>query len=262
MSSVARVHLVHPKENEASKLLERLRAAGHEVTYREKADSSMLRELRISPPDAVLVDLSRLPSYGREFAIALRNSKATRHVPLVFSDGDPAKVEAIRQQLPDATYTTSADVIRGLKQAIAHPPAAPAVPPAMMDRYASRTAAQKLGIREGSKVALLDAPRDYSKVLGEMPAGVIFEENGGRDCAVTLWFVHDGDDYRSALPRMKSAAARGKFWVLWRKQKGRAISAVNETLIRENALDFGLVDYKVCSVDATWSALLFAAAQL
>ena len=42
---------------------------------------STLRELRSTPPDAVVIDLSRLPSHGREFAVALRGSKATRHVP-------------------------------------------------------------------------------------------------------------------------------------------------------------------------------------
>jgi CheY-like chemotaxis protein len=258
MACVARVHLVHCNEEEARLVARELRGAGHEVTYRAKADSSTLRELRARPPDAVVVDLSRRPSHGREFAVALRGSKATRGVPLVFHGGDPVKVEAVRRQLPDAAYASGKDLTRVLKHAIAHPPAAPAVPVQMMDRFAGRTAAQKLGIREGSAVAVVDAPRDYARVLGAMPAGVRFAEGDGEGCAVTLWFVHEADAYRSALPAMRGAAGGGKLWVLWRK--GR-VSGVNERLIRETALDFGLVDYKICSVDATWSGLLFAVAK-
>jgi hypothetical protein len=254
---MARIHLVHWNETDAQAVIERLRAAGHDVGYRAKADSSTLRELRSAPPDAVVVDLSRLPSHGREFAVALRASKATRYVPIVFLEGDPAKVP-----LPDAVFATGKDLLKALKRAIANPPVDPVVPVQMMDRYASRTAAQKLGIREGDSVAVVDAPRDYVRVLGEMPARVAFEEEDCANCAVTLWFVHNPDEYRAALPRMRGAAAHGKLWALWRKQKGREKQAVTERLVRETALDFGLVDYKICSVDATWSGLLFAIPRL
>jgi hypothetical protein len=48
--------------------------------------------------------------------------------------------------------------------------------------------------------------------------------------------------------------------VLW--PKGQKLTAgeraINETLIRDAALAVGLVDYKVCSFDATWSALALA----
>ncbi len=255
MACVARIHLVHWNEKEAVRAIEDLRAAGHEVSYRVKADSSTLRELRATPPEAVVIDLSRLPSHGREFGVALRGSKATRAVPLVFVDGDPVKVDALRQQLPDAAYARGKDLLKVLKHALAHPPVWPQVPVQMMDRFAGRTAAQKLGIREGTVVAVIDAPRDFEKVLGAVPPGVTFSEKHG---AVTLWFVHGADAYRALLPEARAIVARSKLWVLWRKG---GVSNVNERLIRETALDFGLVDYKVCSVNETWSGLLFAAAK-
>ena len=67
-----------------------------------------------------------------------------------------------------------------------------------MERYASRSKAQKLGIKEGSTVALFDAPRDYAAVLGEMPAGVELVEEPDSVHPVTLWFVRDPRDYRMA----------------------------------------------------------------
>ena len=36
----------------------------------------------------------------------LRRTKYARHIPLIFVDGAPEKVEAIRLDLPDATFTT------------------------------------------------------------------------------------------------------------------------------------------------------------
>src|ERR1700730_13382251 len=53
-------------------------------------------------PAAVLIDLDRLPSHGREVAVALRNSKTTRHIPIVFAGGVEEKIARVREELPDA----------------------------------------------------------------------------------------------------------------------------------------------------------------
>jgi hypothetical protein len=59
---------------------------------------------------------------------------------------------------------------------------------------------------------------------------------------------------------MKARAAETKLWILWPKQKPKAsaAAAINQQLIRETAIAVGLVDYKVCAVNDTWSALAFA----
>src|SRR4029078_12825773 len=112
--------------------------------------------------------------------------KGTRHIPLVFLDGDPDKVEAIRREIPDAVYASRANLAAALKRV--KPVKDPVVPKQMMQTNPSRTAAQKLGIREGAVVGLIDPPADYLKVIGKLPDGVVLEENPDRVCAVTLWF--------------------------------------------------------------------------
>jgi CheY-like chemotaxis protein len=248
---MARIRVVHWREEEAVPILELLRVAGHELEY-ERDAPTLLRAAKQAPPDAIVIDLTRLPSHGLEIATALRNAKATRLIPILFVDGAPEKVEAIRAKLPDAIYTTRA----GLMEAIAgaSPPAAPVAPAPMMDRYAGRSAAQKLGIRESCRVSLIDPPRDYAHVIGALPGEVQMEENPATPGDVTLWFVTDADTYRHNLPSRRDWAAHTKFWVLWRKKT----KGINENLIRDAGLEMGLVDYKVCSVNATWSALLFA----
>ena len=103
-----RVRLIHWKATEAAALLASLRAAGHALDYDEDLSSAGFRAIRDSPPDAFAIDLSRLPSHGRDVATFLRGQKATRHIPIVFVGGAPENVGAICKLLPDAVYTTPA----------------------------------------------------------------------------------------------------------------------------------------------------------
>jgi len=230
-----------------------LREAGHTVDYDEKLDSGGLRCFRQSPPDVIVIDLSRLPSHGREVATALRAMKDTRHIPIVFAGGALEKVEAIRKLLPDATYAPVARLVPAVRQACGRRPENPVIPTPMMERYGERTTAQKLGIKEGSTVAVMDPPRNYAAAVGALPEGAALEESPGEPRAVTLWFVHDTGGCAEALPKMRKLAGRTKLWILWRKG-----GEVTQQFLRESAAKIGLVDYKICSVDRTWSGMLFA----
>jgi CheY-like chemotaxis protein len=92
----SRVRVVHWKAAEAGAMCRALRAAGHTVDYDEKLDSGGLRCFRQSPPDVIVIDLSRLPSHGREVATALRAMKDTRHIPIIAvgARADGARVKA------------------------------------------------------------------------------------------------------------------------------------------------------------------------
>ena len=103
----ARVLLLHWNAAEAAERVERLRQAGFQAEYFSDSNSGGgFRLIRENTPDAVVIDLSRLPSHGRAVAISVRSSKATRQVPLVFIKGDPEKTAQVRSLLPDAEFTT------------------------------------------------------------------------------------------------------------------------------------------------------------
>jgi hypothetical protein len=250
---MARIRLFHWNAEEARPLLTVLKAAGHSVQYQERLTSP--RELRVSVPDAYLIDLSRLPSHGREVGVYLRGAKSTRHVPIVFVAGSPDKVEYVRRALPDATYTSLSRVRSALKSAIANPPVNPVKAAQMMERWGHRTTAQKLGIAKDSRVAVIDPPSGYAQAIGDLPEGASFEEDSGEGCAVTLWFVHGVPDFHAALPRMRKLATRSRLWILWRKNKRDGLDG---NLIRAGCVDVGLVDYKICSINDTWSGMVFA----
>jgi hypothetical protein len=253
-----RIRLIHWKAGEALALLEALRGAGHQVDYEEQLHPDGFAAIKRSPPDAFVIDLSRLPSHGREVATFFRGRKATRQIPIVFVGGAPEKVAAIRKLLPDAVYATGTRVRSALREALAKRPVNPVVPAQMMERYAARTACQKLGIREGTAVALYEPPRNYASVLGELPAGARLEEAANGACPVTLWFAGDAAACREALPRMRKLAGRTKLWVLWQKRGAGKESGVTQQFLRESAAAVGLVDYKICAVNEKWSAMLFA----
>jgi hypothetical protein len=253
-----RIRLIHWNSEEGAVMAGTLRKADFAVEYEDKAAPDMIRSLRMSPPDAIVIDLSRLPSHGREVGTVLRGNRYTRQIPLLFVDGAPEKVARVREKLPDAAYCESARIVAALRKCIREAPENPVVPTQMMERYAARTTAQKLGIRAGSKVAVMDAPRDYARVIGTVPEDVEFDEESWKDCAVTVWFVEEPEAFLASLPKMRRAAAVSKLWVAWPKKTARRDSPINETMIRETAIRSGLVDYKICSVNETWSGLCFA----
>ena len=112
------IRLIHWKAEEAEERAARLAALGYHVDCRPPTGRGFLRELAQNPPDAVLIDLARLPSQGRDLAIQIRRQAATRQVPLIFAGGQEAKVDAIRELLPDAMYAQWPD----LGDALAHLP--------------------------------------------------------------------------------------------------------------------------------------------
>jgi len=252
---MARLRLLHWNPAEAASKIQLLRKAGYEVIYEERPTPA---SIRTGDPQALLIDLSRLPSHGREVAIHHRGRKSTRHIPIVFIDGDAQKVEQIRELMPDALYTAWDSVLKKIPEALSQPPAEPVVPPQMMSRYGGRTVAQKLGIKSGSVVTVLDPPRNYAALLGELPEGVQFNENEGQQGAITLWFIRDAATYQRSIVKRRSLAKQSKLWIVWPKGEAGKRAGITQNLVRETAIAVGLVDYKICAIDDAWSAIVFA----
>ena len=247
------VRLFHWKASEAAPLVDLLRGAGYAVDYPGDEANGNFRTMREAPPLAAIIDLTRLPSHGRYVAAAIRGIKKLRQIPIVFLDGEKEKVARIRGELPDASFTSRARLASTLKRV--KPVANPVVPAQMMQSYAARTAAEKLGIKKDARVGLVDPPADYARAVGKLPPGASLEEDPEETLPLTLWFIRDPDTYLSRLPRMRAMAKRSRLWILW--QKSRPDSGVTQPFIRESALAVGLVDYKICSVNEVWSGLLF-----
>lgn len=254
---MTRVRLIHWQPAEAAARIAKLKACGYEVEYDELDDASR-RALRESPPAAFVIDLSRLPSHGRDVATSLRGLKATRAVPIVFVEGAPEKIARIEQTLPDATYTTWGRIRSALKSAIANAPADPVKPASNLAGYSGTPLPKKLGIKPNSVVALINAPKDFVTTLGELPAGVKFTTQAKGQPDLIIWFLRLRIELEDRINEMRALTGDGGIWLAWPKQASGVASDLTQNIVRATGLANGLVDYKVCAIDATWSGLKFA----
>ena len=165
-----RIRVIDWRPGGPDALASRLGAAGY-VVVADRFEPTDLAALRSSPPAAIVIDLSRAPSHGRDVALALRQSKGTRQIPIVFVGGDAEKVAAIKALLPDAVYTVSGRLAAAVKRAAAHPLASPVVPASRLAGYSGTPLPKKLGIKPGSTVALVGAPEGFEATLGALPEG-------------------------------------------------------------------------------------------
>ncbi len=252
-----RVRLIHWKTEEAPERAGRLAAAGYKADYELPSGPNLLRALREDPPLAVVIDLSRLPSQGRDLAVTLRQGKSTRHVPLVFVGGDSQKVARVQELLPDAVYTSWEQIGEALEQAIAHPPQEPVAPDSAFAAYAGKPLIEKLGIKPNSAVALVNAPAGFAETLEQLPEGAVLQEGTRAPCDLTIWFTRSRVALQSEIGAMVVWAEQGPLWIAWPKKGSRLASDLSQQIVRETGLASGLVDYKICSIDSTWSGLLF-----
>lgn len=258
---MTRVRLIHWKAEEAAERIAKLKAVGYEVEYSE-LDGDGFRALKNNPPAAFVIDLSRMFSHGKEIGTGLRSAKSTRAVPLVFVEGEPEKVERLKAILPDATYTTWSKIRSALKTAIAKPPANPVKPESNLAGYSGTPLPKKLGIKENMAVALVNAPKDFEATLGELPAGVTLKKKATGKELLIIWFLRMRIELEDRIREMRELTGEGGIWLVWPKQAARKEGGMKtdltQTIVRETGLANGLVDYKVCAVDATWSGLKFA----
>jgi hypothetical protein len=126
----------------------------------------------------------------------------------------------------------------------------------MVAGYSGTPLVKKLGFKARMKVVVLSAPEGFGGTLGELPEGVVVARRlgGGKD--MVICFVTERAVLAKRLEALREAIAPdGMVWVAWPKKASGVRTDVTEDVIREIVLPTGLVDVKVCAIDATWSGL-------
>ncbi len=251
-----RVRLIHWKESEAEEKAEFLIRAGYTVES-SLLDQDSLRQIRQDPPAAFVIDLSRLPSQGRDFALGIRIHKATKNVPLVFIGGELEKVKLIQELLPDAVYTQWDQIDEPLRTAIDSPPTDPVVPASIMEGYSGTPLPKKLGIKENAVVALVNAPKGIQETLGELPEGAVLKPGLQSIGDLTLWFVRSRAELEEGMRKMVDFGDSAGLWIIWQKKSSGVESDLTQNIVRKIGLASGLVDFKISAIDETWAGLRF-----
>ena len=253
------VRLVCWNRDLALQRLEQLTGAGFTVDAEPLDPGRLIGQFREKPAAVFLIDLDRLPSHGREVAVALRASKTTRLIPIVFAGGVPEKVERIRKELPDAFFAEWRNVAPIVTRALKHAPTEPVQPTPHMERYSGSSLAKKLGFSPGMQIAVLAAPDDLDAMLAELPEGARIEQKITGQTRLVLWFVRSREQLEAETEYVTARLPTGcSLWIIHPKKAGRYQVDFNQNDVRAAGLNAGWVDYKVCAVDANWSGLKFA----
>jgi CheY-like chemotaxis protein len=242
---------------EAKEKAAALESAGYQVDF-EPFSPEVMRRVRQDPPAAVVIDLSRLPSQGRDVAVQLRQFKSSRLTPQVLCGGDPLKLPKIRELLPDAVYTAWENILPALEQALRSPLTNVAVPESSFAGYAGAPLVKKLGIRPHQTVGLLDPPPGFEQNLPNLPEGVTWCGQPGAPCDLVIWFVRTYTELVEGLPMVQPGIGKAGLWVMWPKKTSGVESDLTQVIVRKTGLAAGLVDYKVSAIDKTWTGLRFA----
>jgi hypothetical protein len=113
--------------------------------------------------------------------------------------------------------------------------------------------ARKLGIRSGQVVLLMNAPEGFEQRLTELPDDVEVSREPGEPADVVVSF----HTVAATIPDGLRAVRRvdGGLWVAWPKRSSGVPTDIIDHVVREIALPTGLVDNKVCAIDAVWTGL-------
>ena len=122
--------------------------------------------------------------------------------------------------------------------------------------YSGTPLAKKLGIKPGFRILVENAPVDYMALLNPLPEDIHFLDKVEDELAMIHVFAASAKDLAAKLKRYrKKLRPNGMLWVSWPKKASKVPTDLTEDTIRELALPLGLVDVKVCAVDAVWSGL-------
>jgi hypothetical protein len=125
-----------------------------------------------------------------------------------------------------------------------------------MAGYSGTPLAKKLGIKQATTLAVLDAPNGFVRSLGGLPEGVVLRTQLRGRFDTVLAFVTARARLETRLPAiLRSMGRDGALWVCWPKKASKQPTDMTEDVVREIVLPLGLVDIKVAAIDETWSGL-------
>ena len=126
-----------------------------------------------------------------------------------------------------------------------------------MAGYSGTPLAKKLGIKPGTKLLAINAPKEYRALLAPLPDDVAISAKPGKSGAdIVHLFVTSAAEFDCDLPKARAAMTiNGALWVSWYKKSAKIPTDVTEDVIRNRALKTDLVDVKVCAVSDVWSGL-------
>jgi hypothetical protein len=122
--------------------------------------------------------------------------------------------------------------------------------------YSGTPLAKKLGVKDRQRTWRFKMPASVAEEIAEGGVSPVLEKTARAGVEMAHAFVTRKTELARELSRLRGLLAQdGTIWVSWPKKASGVTTDVTEDTVREIALPLGLVDIKVCAVDATWSGL-------
>ncbi len=128
-----------------------------------------------------------------------------------------------------------------------------------MAGYSGTPLWKKLGVKPGATVLLAHADPGWS--IPDAPDGVEWlsesdPAGGDRPLDLVLAFYRSAADYIGELDALgRRIFPAGTLWIAWPRKAAGHVSDLGDNVVRNAALERGLVDVKVAAVDNDWSGL-------
>ena len=127
-----------------------------------------------------------------------------------------------------------------------------------MAGYSKTPLAKKIGIKEGSRIALVNAPHDFQSELTDLPDNVQFIKHTAKSLDIIIFFVLTEQSLAKDFSKLAARLnANGMIWIAWPKKSSGVATDLTFDRVQRIGLASGLVDVKICAVDDTWSGLKF-----
>lgn len=121
--------------------------------------------------------------------------------------------------------------------------------------YSGTPLIKKIGIKAGHRLAVLNPPDNWDDLIGPLPEGIEMAESV---LDVAILFVTKRVDLADVFPQYQiRLAPKGMIWVAWPKKTSGVATDLTFDPVQRIGLESGLVDVKICAIDAVWSGLKF-----
>ena len=121
-----------------------------------------------------------------------------------------------------------------------------------------KTLAQKLLIKPGNKVLVLNAPAGYVDRLNPLPEGATVTTTPGKNFDVVLAFMHNKAEVDSQSEHVVQAVKYdGLLWFAYPKKTSKIKTDITRDIGWEKVRGMGLEGVAMVAVDDTWSAMRY-----
>jgi hypothetical protein len=122
--------------------------------------------------------------------------------------------------------------------------------------YSGTPLAKKLGLKDGQRAWFDAMPESVAEEISSENIAITLLDSPEPPVEAAHLFVTHCATLDCKLRMLLPLIARdGMIWVSWPKQASKLPTDITEDVIRAVAIPLGLVDVKVCAVDAIWSGL-------